>query len=129
MNVFDEKCVAVLNDIWRFTGCELVISSDWVLNNFDSKLQVARNVFKFNNVQAPIIGFIRKVPTYNPQYLEAIRVNEIREWVETHHPETWVAIDDLNLSSLGKEHFVLIDSIEGLAEAGIKDKVIELLSN
>jgi len=137
MNVFDEKCVAVLNDIWRFTGCEIVISSDWVKNIFDSKLQVARNVFKFNNVQAPIIGFIRKTEEaphlhidrtkIHPSLLEVDRIYEINEWVRTHNPDSWVAIDDMNLKELGELHFVLIDPIEGLAQAGIKDRIIELL--
>lgn len=128
MNTFDEKCVAILNDIWRFTQCELVISSDWVLNNFDGKLQTARNVFKFNNVLAPVIGFIRKCPTRSAMFLEKDRTAEIKEWVETHGPEAWVAIDDLNLSELGENHFVKVDAIDGLAETGIKDKIITLLT-
>jgi hypothetical protein len=128
MNVFDERCVAALNDIWRFTQCEIVVSSDWSLNNFDGKLQVARNVFKYNNVQAPIIGFIRKRRTRNSSDLEKDRTLEILEWVDTHNPELWVAVDDLELRKLGNEHFVLVDPIEGLNSTGLKDLVIALLS-
>ena len=129
MNVFDERCVAALNDIWRFTQCEIVVSSDWLLNNFDGKLQVARNVFKYNNVQAPIIGFIRKRSTINkPHLLEKIREDEILEWVDTHNPELWVAVDDMTLARLGEGHYVVVDPIDGLNGAGIKDRIIGLLS-
>lgn len=127
MNMFDERCVAALNDIWRHTQCEIVVSSDWSRNNFDGRLQIARNVFQHNNVQAPVIGFTRKRPSHALN-LEEVRIKEILEWVETHRPEAWVAIDDMSLSDLGAEHFVLTDPIEGLANFQVKEEVIRLLN-
>jgi hypothetical protein len=151
MNMFDERCVAALNDIWRHTGCEIVVSSDWILNNFDSKLQMARNVFQYNNVTAPVIGFTRKLST-TPQEvaklrkspvhprlkkikdwkncgdLELCRTLEILEWVDTHNPEAWVAVDDLWLGQLGL-NFVVIDPIVGLNDSAAKEHIIRQLNS
>lgn len=123
MNLFDERCVVALNDIWRHTQCEIVISSDWIFTKFDNRLQLARSVFQHNNVQAPVIGFVRKQPSHALN-LEQVRAKEITEWVNTHHPETWVAVDDMTLDSLDAAHFVLVDPIEGLGNTSVKDVIL-----
>lgn len=150
MNMFDERCVAALNDIWRHTQCEIVVSSDWILNNFDGKLQIARNVFQHNNVLAPVIGFIRKRSTAPSEInklrelpvkhnmknveswhecgnLEVARTIEILEWVDTHGPEGWVAVDDMEMKQLG-DNFVLVDPIDGIANFEVKEQIIRQLN-
>lgn len=42
--------------------------------------------------------------------LEDDRVYQISEWVKFNKPEKWVAIDDMNLSSLGSNFFRTKDS-------------------
>lgn len=123
---FNMKAVEALNDIWRHTSCELVISSDWTINNLPS-LYKMRQFFAMYGILAPIIGFTRKRAA-TAQTLEKVRCQEIEEWVETHNPRRYAAIDDMTLTWLG-DNFFLTDPIDGLGEPGLADKIITHLNS
>lgn len=89
-------------------------------------MKVMRGYFDHNNVLAPIIGFVRKRPSV-AMTLEPVRCEEIREWVSIHKPTAWAAIDDMNLGELSP-NFFHVDPIDGLAESGLKDRIIEFLN-
>jgi hypothetical protein len=60
--------------------------------------------------------------------LEDDRVYQISEWIKFNKPDKWVAIDDMNLSSLGPNFFRTKDS-EGLKQTGLKNKIIKTLND
>jgi hypothetical protein len=60
--------------------------------------------------------------------LEDDRVYQINEWVKFNNPEKWVAVDDMNLSSLGT-NFIRTKDSEGLKQTGLKNKIIGLLND
>jgi hypothetical protein len=64
------------------------------------------------------------------EFLERNRLDEISRWVEENEDkiEKWIAVDDLDLSELGEEHFVHTKRPrEGIKQTGIKDKILKLL--
>lgn len=126
---FNEGAVSVLNDILTETDADIVVSSDWKLyatvdemgDYYESQGIIKRPIDFTPNWEHP--GF--RQPTR-----DLIREKEIRMWLDDN-PEitSYVAIDDLNLFGLGKEHFVYCGIIteEGLEEEGIKQKINNLL--
>lgn len=121
---FNTKAIGVLNEIIEATDCEIVVSSDWRLYVSFGKM---RDLYLSRGIKKAPIGYTRSIDGIDPAM---IRVKEIREWVYTHKPESWVAVDDLNLSSLGEEHFILTPRCkEGIKQCGIKEKLIKLLNN
>ena len=85
-------------------------------------------IFKVNGVKkSPIFGTIKNKRKMSSD-LEDDRVYQINEWVKFNKPEKWVAIDDMNLSSLGPNFFRTKDS-EGLKQTGLKNKIINVLND
>jgi FMN phosphatase YigB (HAD superfamily) len=62
---------------------------------------------------------------FREKYLWA---KELRVPYKFNKPEKWIAIDDMNLSSLGPNFFRTKDS-EGLKQSGLKDKIIKILND
>ena len=122
---FNEGCVEVFNEILDLTDSEIVISSDW---RFHWDLDELDKIFKANGVKkSPIFGTIKNKRKMSSD-LEDDRVYQINEWVKFNKPEKWIAIDDMNLSSLGSNFFRTKDS-EGLKQSGLKDKIIKILND
>jgi hypothetical protein len=133
MDSFDSKAVKVLNDIIEETGCEIVVSSDW--KNWGN-LEKMREMYITRGIKPPIdltpnmkdfdeggFGMLKWKNLY-----EAIRVIEIKKWLEEHPEVThWVAVDDLNLSKL--DNFVMTTKPynEGIKQSGIKEKILNFL--
>jgi hypothetical protein len=117
---FDQKAVAVLNDILEETGAEIVVSSDWRLH---ATLEELGDYYIAQGISKRPIGLtrtyvdIRKdmpegVQIANQFYEgefqysrtnedEQVRHFEILQYLKDHPEVThWVAVDDLNM---GKE--------------------------
>jgi hypothetical protein len=121
---FNKGCVDVFNEILDVTNADIVISSDWRIH-WD--LDELDKIFKLNGVvKSPIFGTIKNKRKMSSE-LEDDRVYQINEWVKFNNPEKWVALDDMNLSSLGPNFFRTKDS-EGLKQTGLKVKIINKLN-
>ncbi len=133
MDSFDSKAVKVLNDIIEETGCEIVVSSDW--KNWGN-LEKMREMYITRGIKPPIDltpnmkdfdeGVFAMFKWKN--LYEAIRVIEIKKWLEDHPEVThWVAVDDMDLSKL--DNFVMTTKPynEGIKQSGVKEKILKFL--
>jgi hypothetical protein len=122
---FNKGCVDVFNEILDKTNAEIVISSDW---RFHWDLDELDSIFKANGVKkSPMFGTIKNKRKMSSE-LEDDRVYQINEWIKFNNPDKWVAIDDMNLSSLGPNFFRTKGS-EGLKQTGLKNKIIKSLND
>lgn len=122
---WNKECVQILNEILDETDAEIVISSDW---RFHWDLDELDKIFKSNGVKkSPIFGTIKNKRKMSSE-IEDDRVYQISEWVKFNNPMKWVALDDMNLSSLGPNFFRTKDS-EGLKQTGLKNKIIKALND
>lgn len=124
---FDNKCVEVLNEICWLFDVDIVISSDWRVNNTLEQLQ---ELFKINGVVCSPIDITPVWPT-SMSWLEKNRAGEILRYVKEYNVEQWLAIDDLDLFYfLPEDNFVLCKSEwEGIKQSGLKDKIYKKLNN
>lgn len=122
---FNSGCVKILNEILEITNAIIVLSSDW---RFHWDLKDLDKIFKFNGVVKSPVAITSKIKRKMSSDLEDDRAFQINTYVNNMLPDTWVAIDDLNLSSLG-DNFVKTKDSEGLKQTGIKDKIIKILNN
>lgn len=148
---FDNKAVAVLNEILEESGAELVVSSDWRLH---ATLEELGDYYESQGIiKRPIAVTDRFEDLFPKEWsafrfradLEIERYMEINHWLE-HHPEVthWVAVDDLDMSidylgdrfaakdgsdkKPGLTNFVLTPrSREGIKQSGVKAKILEFL--
>lgn len=140
---FNDKAIAVLNEIIDETDCEIVISSDW---RYHSPLEQMQELYKIRGIRKSPIAYTRLdldptlfVGTYSNTEMEETRSWEILDWVNSHQEIThWVAVDDLDLSehfgpvsknyAWGLKNFVRTPrSSEGIKQSGIKQKIIKFL--
>ena len=123
---FDNKAIKVLNDIIRTTDCRIVISSDW--RHHLSLEQALQMYEKRGIISRCLIGFT--LVSYTNEGLEGNRINEIESWLDLHNMKKakYCAVDDMDLSALGGDHFVqCTHSREGIKQTGIKEKIIKRL--
>ncbi len=119
---FTKECVDALNEILSKTNCKIVLSSD---HRNDHSLKTLNDIFIFNGCNSGPISITPSSITYTSDNLDEGRCDEILSWIfDSNVPiEKWVAVDDLNLSSLG-------DNFIG-TQMGIhlvKDKIIQFLN-
>lgn len=122
---FNPECVKIFNEILDETNAIIVLSSDWRLH-WD--LDGLDRIFKFNGVKKSPIALTNKMKRKLSSELEDDRSFQIKSYVDETLPDTWVAIDDMKLTSLG-DNFVRTKDSEGLKQTGIKDKIIKILNN
>ena len=123
---FNKKAVDVFNEILDATDADIVLSSDWRMH-WD--LDELDGIFKFNGVKKSPIAVTSKMKRKFSSDLEDDRQHQIQEFKREHKPESWVAIDDLDMSfSLG-DHFFKTKSSMGLKQTGLKDKIIKKLNS
>ena len=122
---WNKECVKIFNEILEATDAIIVLSSDWRMH---WELEDLNKIFIGN-------GVIKSPEFVTHQYkrkmssdLEDDRSHQIKEWVDYNKPDTWVAIDDLKLTSLG-DNFIHTRSSEGLKQTGLKEKIIKKLNN
>jgi hypothetical protein len=131
---FDKKAVSALNNILFETGADIIISSDWRIHATLSELQ---DFYFAQGVMKAPLGFTPRLKDFDFEKserltrnmnLEAIRVEEIREWLRNNIVDRWVAVDDLAMVDLG-HNFVWTPKInEGIKQNGIAHKIIDLLN-
>ena len=122
---FNSGCVKIFNEILDETNAIIVLSSDW---RFHWDLNDLDKIFKFNGVKKSPIAITSKIKRKLSSELEDDRSYQIKNYVNETLPDVWVAIDDLNLSSLG-DNFIRTKDMEGLKQTGIKEKIIKILNN
>lgn len=125
-DLFDKGCVQVVNEILiELPDTEIVVSSDWRHN---MSLGLMREMYSWQGIIKQPIGFTDLVPG-TVMELELSRSKEILKWLNQHNiKENWCAVDDLNMSELLKDNFVLCPKDnEGIKQCGIKEKIIETL--
>jgi len=124
---FDKKCVEVLNTILKETDAEIVISSDW---RIEFKFNELKNIFKINNVIKQPIDITPEFIT-SAQYLEKNRAAEILEYIDNYKISSYIVIDDLDMSKwFDENNFIQCpNSMEGIKQTGIKNKIIKKLKN
>jgi hypothetical protein len=137
---FDEKAVKILNRILEETDAEIVVSSDWKLH---ATLEEMQELYRLYGVNKVPIAFTPRLEDFDPDssglfrwkgWLERARCLEIQHWLKENEVDTWVAVDDLNMSNEvlrpGLDYFVLTPrSMEGIKQSGIADKIIKILNN
>lgn len=113
--LFDKKCVAVLNKIISNYDVQIVVTSDWRLY-FD--LEELCEIYQVNGILTKPIAITLD--------LQSNRVLEIQTYIQTNNIENYVVIDDLDLSI---ENFVKCSKAqtEGIKQSGIYDKIIKLI--
>jgi hypothetical protein len=143
---FDKKAIKILNQILEETGVEIVVSSDWRLHaTLD---EISEYYLSKGIIKKPISFTKRYIGCDKPDEfvwrrdtaIEQQRCIEVRQYL-TDHPEIthWVCIDDLQLGekdSYGfKREWGLTNFVhtpresEGIKQSGIKEKVINFLTN
>ena len=122
---FNQGCVKVFNEILDETNAVIVLSSDW---RFHWDLNDLDKIFKFNGIKKSPIAITSKIKRKLSSDLEDDRSFQIKKYVDEILPDSWVAIDDLNLSSLG-DNFIRTKDMEGLKQTRIKEKIIKKLND
>jgi hypothetical protein len=143
---FDKKAIKILNQILEETGVEIVVSSDWRLH---ATLEEIGEYYLSKGILKKPISFTKRyIGCDKPDEfvwrrdtaIEQQRCIEVRQYL-TDHPEIthWVCIDDLQLGekdSYGfKREWGLTNFVhtpresEGIKQSGIKEKVINFLTN
>jgi hypothetical protein len=131
---FDQKAVKVLNQILLETGADIVVSSDWRLH---ANLEELGDYYEAQGILKRPIAVTPLLKDFDEDaaglfswkgWLERIRCLEIRHWLNQNKVDSWVAVDDLNMSNEflnpGLDHFVLTPkSDEGIKQVGIANKI------
>lgn len=94
---FTKECVNALNEIISKTNCKIVLSSD---HRNNQSLRTLNAIFISNGC---ISGPMSITPFINTNDLDKCRCDEILSWISNSNIiiDKWIAVDDLNLSSLG----------------------------
>lgn len=119
---FTKECVDALNEIISKTNCKIVLSSD---HRHDHSLKILNDIFIFNGCLSGPISITPSSKLYTADNLDEGRCDEIMSWIFDSDItiDRWIAVDDLNLSSLG-DNFIN-------TQAGIhliKDKIIQFFN-
>lgn len=114
--LFNKKCVSVLNKIISNYDVQIVVTSDWRLY-FD--LEELCEIYQVNGILIKPIAITLNL-SYN-------RVLEIQTYIQTNNIKNYVVIDDLDLNI---ERFVKCNrpQTEGIKQSGIYDKITKLLT-
>jgi hypothetical protein len=124
---FNNTAVKVLNSILEQTMADIIITSHW---KNDFTLQQLQEIFvEWAGVCRPPIDVTPYVKGATTQKLQEYRAKEILEHVLINKPDSWVAIDDLDLRPwIPNNYFVhLSRSREGIKQSGKKEQIIKKL--
>ena len=140
---FNKKAIKILNEILEETGAEIVVSSDW---RYHATLEELGEYYLSQGISKVPIGVTKRLGECDqPENfiwsrewdLEQSRSLEILQYLRDHPEVTeWVAVDDLDMSNgeewkkWGLTNFVLTPkSNEGIKQSGVKEKIVNYLSN
>lgn len=139
MDNFDTKAIKVLNEIIEATDAEIVISSDWKLHG---TLAEIGEMYRTRGILKSPIAVTPRLRDFDSEsaglfewkgWLERARCLEIQKWLSENPVESWVAVDDLDMSDNflkpGLSNFILTPkSTEGIKQSGVKEKIIKILN-
>lgn len=139
MDNFDAKSIKVLNEIIEATDAEIVISSDWKLHG---TLAEIGEMYRTRGILKSPIAVTPRLRDFDSEsaglfewkgWLERARCLEIQKWLSENSVESWVAVDDLDMSDNflkpGLSNFILTPkSTEGIKQSGVKEKIIKILN-
>lgn len=116
----DKSCRA-LSALIEDLDLKIVISSDWRRHY---SLEEIKRIFAFNKIQPEsIIGETSRIDWGGGP--ARARMAEISVWVEEWEKKgeklQWVAVDDINMSGLGENHYVYTN--DGISAPGVADKI------
>ena len=103
--LFDPRCELWLNSLIQRTGAKIIISSDWRKSGHVAM----ENLWK----QRGLYGEVIHCTPIGAGGMYETREEQIMLMVNHYKPETWVAIDDMDLD-LPKTNFVRTDFYTGL---------------
>lgn len=124
---FNTKAVKVYNEILSKTGAEIVVSSDWKHHyNLEQLQEIFTEWAKISKAPIDVTPYLWGIKFTNVQQLEECRAAEILAHVKKFNPESWVAIDDLDLRNwLPEENFVFLPRfMEGIKQTGKAQETI-----
>jgi hypothetical protein len=137
---FNNKAIKVLNEILEETGAEIVVSSDW---KKWANLEELGEFYELQGIIKKPIALTPNIKDFSPDtaalfnwknWFERIRILEIKEYLKNNEVESWVAVDDMNMSLTafednGLSNFVHTPRLyEGIKQSGIKEKIISFLN-
>lgn len=128
---FDSKAVKVLNRILKETDAEIVVSSDW---RHSCSLEEMKDLYKkYGVIKSPIdytipLDDIDFKSFRIPIGYEEERSLEIKKWLKSNEVESWVAVDDLDMSLYLKNFVQTKKRNEGIKQLGIASKIITILN-
>lgn len=139
---FDKKAINILNEILEETNSEIVVSSDWKLH---ATLEELGDYYVEQGISKRPISFTPNLGDFDESanglftwkgWYEKKRILEIERYLRIHpEVESWVAVDDLNMSVEGNQgrglkNFVLTSrSNEGIKQSGVKEKILKFLND
>jgi HAD domain in Swiss Army Knife RNA repair proteins len=125
---FNPGAVKVLNEILKITNADIIVSSDWK-NHFSLK-QLQEIFIEWAKIIKAPIDVTPDTSRITLERFDEFRATEILTHVKINKPDSWVAIDDINLSSwISEEHFVhLLRFMEGIKQSGKRDEIIKKLN-
>ena len=135
---FDKKAINVLNRILSNTDAEIICSSDWRLY---STLEEMQEYYLSQGILKAPLGFTPKLFDFDKSSYDLftwrgqtarVRCLEIKKWLGDNKVNSWVVVDDLNMSNEylqpGLDNFVLTPkSDEGIKQTGIYKKIVNFL--
>ena len=142
---FNAKAIKVLNEILEETGAEIVVSSDW---RRWANLEELGEFYELQGVIKKPIAVTSTLSSFDPNtaalfdykgWYERTRILEIREYLKNNEVESWVAVDDMNMSLTvfedGSDNQGLLNFVhtprlyEGIKQSGVKEKIISFLNS
>jgi hypothetical protein len=137
---FNNKAIKVLNEILEETGAEIVVSSDW---KRWANLEELGEFYELQGITKKPIALTPNLKDFSPDtaalfdwknWFEKTRILEIKEYLKNNEVESWVAVDDMNMSLTafednGLSNFVHTPRLyEGIKQSGVKEKIISFLN-
>ena len=94
IQLFQAKCMGLLKEVCDRTGCKIVLSTSWRLQ------EEARTHLAAKLAQYGCPPFVSRTPSI----AQFQRPREILAWVAKHQPKRWVAVDDWPLHEDTRMH-------------------------
>jgi len=124
IQLFDKKCVNVLNEIIQVTDCDVVITSDW-RNHLEMDELI--EIFHLNKIVKEPFSRTKNGKYTNPDTLESDRIYEIQEYIQQNNVTKFCVVDDLDLSLIQPFVHCVKYKTEGIKQLGIKENIIKHL--
>jgi hypothetical protein len=121
-----KESINVLNRLIYITDSKIVITSDW---RYNYTIKELRNIFSNVGLCCDIIDTIDLHDNSNIESIEKDRFIGIMNYIKKHDLKNFLIIDDMDLDKFGlfNDRFVKTKFSQGLKEAGLLERCIEIL--